>query len=475
MHRTLASTLALVALALPLTGCFEDVGDPPASSGDGDGDGDATGDGDGDPETSGGDQTTGDGDGDGDGDPDPGPQLLSSVPMDGDQNASREPYVFLHFDRPVSQATAMGRVLMSRDGLPSEPVVVTACPKPEPSCIAVTAPISFLPDGEHLGIDTPYQVTITAGFEDTEGNPTLSDQTVDYRTFSFQPEFFDDSALLGDETGGLAYDSESQALFLVGSSPGNFNGPRVRRIPLVNGGPGAATTWWELDNPPGGPYAYGLDLHNQQLFVSLTLAGRVVALDQIGAPLGSVVRFFEDPGLPPPHESLLEVTSVVRSEGGITYFSRTEQIDGSNWPGILAIDPDDAWSVFNSGANLWNGGDVMLAIGRVGGTEFLFAASGSTIYKFRTSDGVLAATYEIEVSDSAFDLEVDSEGRLWRGGQDSGVRVYDVSQNDEIVELAQRGGVTCGRMALRETLDLTEVYCTGFRRPAVISRIPVEL
>jgi ligand-binding sensor domain-containing protein len=102
----------------------------------------------------------------------------------------------------------------------------------------------------------------------------------------------------------------------------------------------------------------------------------------------------------------------------------------------------------------------------------LIASANGKLYKFRVSDGQLQAEYDIEPK-PARDLEIDSQGRLWYGTQD-GIWVYGIFENDQIVELAKRSGIPCGRIALREELPTIHAYCVDYRGAAVIHRVPID-
>lgn len=52
--------------------------------------------------------------------------------------------------------------------------------------------------------------------------------------------------------------------------------------------------------------------------------------------------------------------------------------------------------------------------------------------------------------------------------------VYNVTSNSEIVELAERDGIRCGRVALREEGTTVHAYCVGFRDEGVIGHLPID-
>jgi hypothetical protein len=491
MLRTMIrSPIALIAvtLSLPLltVGCFEDpigsrgsdgeTGD--GDSGDGDpttGDGDPT-TGDGDPTTGDGDPTTGDGDpGTGDGEPgDPGPQLVSSIPADGLLDAPLDPYFLLYFDRVVDPSKATGKVFASQAGGMQVPVSVQPCPDFDPTCVAGIYPMSFV-SGNGLPPDTEHQVVVGLGFEDPDGNPTTAEQVVTYKTFAYDANFFDDSSTFPNEVGGLSYDPGSQALFIVGVNSSEFYGPRVRKIPLPNGSPQPAFTVLEIAPGGGGPWTYGLDRYGNQLYVAMSYAGQVGVYASLNTNSLAEQMTLSTTSLPAPHSSLDEVWSTARSQDGRIYFAWGDFHGGINGSGIVYVDVAGGWTMFNSGQNLWgvSNDGVMITVGSVAAVEYLFASANGKIYKFRAADGMLMATYDVPASWGR-DLEIDSKGRLWYG-TGNGVYVYDVSSNNDIVELASRKGIRCGRMALREEGNLIHAYCVDFRGEAVISRVPIDL
>src|SRR5688572_11022203 len=130
--------------------------------------------------------------------------------------------------------------------------------------------------------------------------------------------------------------------------------------------------------------------------------------------------------------------------------------------------------MFHDGVGLWgvSSDGVMITVGMVNGVEYLFASADGMIYKFRVSDGQLQAQYQVQ-QDYGRDLEIDGQGRLWYGTQ-AGIWVFDVTDNDEIVEVAKRGGIRCGRMALREEPPTVHAYCVSYRDAAIIDHIPIE-
>ncbi|HLT38521.1 MAG TPA: hypothetical protein VK034_19675 [Enhygromyxa sp.] len=471
-------------MPLLASACFEDpatstetgteTGDGDGDPGDGDpGDGDP-GDGDGEPGDGDGEPGDGDGEpGDGDGEADPGPQIVSSTPNSDDQNAGLDPYFLLYFDRVVDDGDATGKVLVSQGGAAPTPVSIQPCPDLDPTCVAGLYPMALLQDGR-LPPDTNHEIIVTAGFEDPDGVETTVDQVVPFKTFPYEPNFFDDSSALPD-VGGIAYDPGSQSLFVSGVNSNEFYGPRVRRIPIPNGSPMPAATVLEVMPGGGGPWVYGLDRYGNQLFVPMTYAGQVRTYTNLGGAALTQVDLYDQTGLPEPNADVEEVWSVARSQDGRTFFSWGNFHGGVNGSGVMQVSQGGTWSMFNDGMNLWNNSDdgVMIVVGMVGNVEFLFASADGKLYKFRTADGQLAATYEVPQSWSR-DLEIDSQGRLWYATAYQGVYVYDVSADNQITELAKRGGLPCPRMALREQPNVMHVYCVG-THDAVISHLPVEL
>jgi hypothetical protein len=244
---------------------------------------------------------------------------------------------------------------------------------------------------------------------------------------------------------------------------------------MAGGNPQPALTVLEIMPTGGGPYAYGLDRYGNQLFVSMSYAGEAQSFGSLGMNMLTPVSTWSMSTLPEPHADLEEVWSVARSGDGRTFFAWGDFHTGVNGSGIMQQTMGGVWSMFNDGMNLWSPpvDGVMITVGMVAGTEVLIASSNDKLYKFRTSDGQLLAEYVVEPVGSR-DLEIDGQGRLWYGTQ-SGVYAFDVTDDNMIVELARRGGVPCGRMALREQPPVIHVYCVSYRDAAIIGHLTVEL
>jgi hypothetical protein len=350
------------------------------------------------------------------------------------------------------------------------------CPDFDPACLAGIYPISLLDPDNNLPSDTPHQIIVAAGFEDTDGIATAVDQVVDYKTFVYEPTFYDDSVALPEEVGGLAYNPGSDSLFVLGQNGAEFYGPRVRKIQLAGGNPEPAYTVLEVTPTDGGPPTYGLDRYGVQLLLSMTYAGEVHSYGGLGGLMLMPVSTWSTTTLAPPHDDVEEVWSSARGLDSRIYFAWGDFHGGVNGSGIIQQTMGGVWSMFNDGMALWGGQSndgVMITVGNIDGGEYLFASADGKIYKFRTSDNMLMAEYDVE-PDWARDMEIDGQGRLWYGTQNSGVFAFDVSDNDEIVEVARRGGVTCGRMAVREAPPFVHVYCVGYRDSAIISHLPIE-
>jgi hypothetical protein len=225
----------------------------------------------------------------------------------------------------------------------------------------------------------------------------------------------------------------------------------------------------------GGPWTYGLDRYGAQLLVSMSYAGEVRTYSNMSGNNLVQAAIYSTTGLAEPNADVEEVWSTARAQDGRTFFAWGDFHGGVNGHGILQRTTGGMWSMFETGDNLWNNSPdgVMLTAGIVGGTEYLFASADSVLYKFRVSDNKLITQYDLEISDWARDMEIDSKGNLWYGG-DGGVWAFDVSGDTHSV-LAARGGVECSRMALREEGATTHVYCVRFRDPAVIGHLPVDL
>ena len=202
-----------------------------------------------------------------------GPQIISSLPANGDQAASLSPFAFLTFDRTVSFSSALGKITVSSTKAPTPVAVQTfPCPSGDVACIAIQYPMSFstnnqLPGG--LGVT----ITLSKDFADTNGVKNTVDQTVAYKTFSYDPAFFDDSTVQSGETGGIDFDSTSNALFLGGTD--GQNAGYVRKIPFTGMAPQPAVTVAKPVTMGGGPEIYGLDINGGVLYLAETYAGKV--------------------------------------------------------------------------------------------------------------------------------------------------------------------------------------------------------
>jgi hypothetical protein len=467
LHR-LALTFVPVVL---LFGCFEDpiVGDG-ENSGDSSGDGD--GDGDGDPGDGDGDGDGDPGDGDGDGDAQLGPQLVSSFPATGEQQAGIEGFFLLTFDRVVSASDATGKILASQGGAEPVPVVIMPCPNLDPACLAGLYPVSFAPDGD-LPSDTVHQIIVEADFPDTDGLTNANDQVVDFRTFFYQSDWFQDAGSF-EEVGGIAYHPQTEALFVsVHDTNVNPQGPIIRRIAIPGGNPQPAVSVAMPMQMCCGPWSYGLDRTGDQLFSSMSYGAAVAVLNIAGAGLDEV-EIIAAPPLAAPYDTLDEVDAVARASDGRFLFAFGTYFGGPDRIGVVQRDVQQQWSLFNDGKDLWedDGPGTTLAIGLIANIEYLFVHNADTIYQFRLSDNELVQEHVLE--EITFDPHMQVEGnRLFFGDRD-GLIVYQVDANG-FTELARRGGLDAGRFAVRMADQTAHVYYAEYRGDPIIGYTRIDL
>jgi hypothetical protein len=399
-----------------------------------------------------------------------GPQIVMSLPADGDLVAGLDGYFLLHFDRVVSTADAVGHIFVSQNGSEAQPISPMPCPPDaDPTCIAGVFPMEFVdPASGRLPGGTPHTVTVEAAFPDPDGMVNTMDQVVAFTTFEYESNFYDDSAVLSEEFGGIAYDEGSESLFLVGS---DGDACRVRRIPIPGGVPGSAST---AANPTGAYLCYGMDAIAGQLFVSGSYTDNVFRYSNLGdANLDPSEVVFANPPLPPPLADLSEVWSVARG-GGSTFFSHGEFTGGTEDTSILRLSDVGEWSEFESGENLWDNADGVVIEGAdIGGTEYLVVAAAETIFKFRIADGALISQSDPGLVDYAPDLHVDSAGRLWIG-TGAGVRVLDI-EDDSYDVIDQRLGFRANRIALREDGSTVNVYFVDYRGQGIVGHVAIDL
>ncbi len=399
-----------------------------------------------------------------------GPRLETSTPMDGDLDAGLDGYFLLHFDRPISQNDALGHIFVTQDG--GDPVLVAPQPCPpdaDPQCVAGIFPAAFVdPDSGDLPGSTDHSIIVDAGLPDIDGNTNTLEQVVEFRTFQFTANFHDDSATLSGELGGLVYDAEQDALFLAGTTAGGGD-CIVRRVDIVGEAASPGVTVATPVPQGGGPYCYGMQLYEGTLFVDMSYSGDVRAYTNIAAAnLNPFEIVIADPTLPSPHDSLNQV--VATAQVGERRFFSFGSFFGGPQPYAILEQTGGAWSVFQTGANLWpQNAEVSIATGSVGGTQYMFAHSGDNLFKFRVSDATLVGEVEVENSYDP-DVEVDSFGRVYVG-TNNGFFVYD---GDDLSELERRNGVSAGRIAIDAEASSTVVYFARYRDPALVGRMVIE-
>jgi hypothetical protein len=406
-----------------------------------------------------------------------------SVPADGDLAAPLDPYFFVYFDRVVGVNDAVGKISVAQNG--GMPAVISPMPCPpdaDPTCIAGLYPESFSdPMTGRLPANTAHTITVAADFPDPDGMVNTMDQTVAFTTFDFTANFFDDTANITDEIGGIAYDEGSQALFIVGLPAGGGDAI-VRRIPIPGGVAGAATTVATPLSMGGGPYAYGVDAIGGQLYVSMSYSGDVRRYSNLSAASlnATEVIFGPSTGLAAPDDTLLQVQSVAIA-GGLTLFGRG--LFGRGYflatdPGyeLLARNAGGTFSIYEDGSNLWDDADWYgsnIVAGTVDGSEMLYVAASTGIFKFRVADGSMLGSIEPEFDLYAADLHLDSNDHLFVG-TGSGVHVFDAA-SDSLDAITSREGLDASRIALREEGNTVHVYYHRFRGEAIIGVVPIDL
>lgn len=399
-----------------------------------------------------------------------GPQLVTSQPEAGDLDAGIDGFFLLNFDRPVAQDDALGNIFVTQDGGEPQIVGVQPCPPDaNPQCVAGIFPAAFT-DSETNDLPgaTDHTIIISADLPDLDGNTNTQDQVVDFRTFDFTNNFFDDSGAIGSELGGLAYDTTNDALFVAGI--GTASGDCIiRRINIVGGNPTPATTVATPVAMGGGPFCYGMDFYEDRLLVSMSYSGDVRVYDELdAADLNPFEGIISDPTLPTPHDNLQQVVAAAQV-GPRRFFSFASFFGGPQPYAVLELNAG-TWSIFQDGTNLWEQDDeVSIATGIVDGTPHLFAHTGSDLFKFRLSDATLVDQTEI-ASGFNSDLVTDEFGRLYVG---MGSR-FQIIDGDDLSILEERNGLDTGRIAIDAEMDSATVYYTRYRDAAVIGRMLVN-
>lgn len=402
-----------------------------------------------------------------------GPQLVRSTPGSGETEASIEPFALLYFDRPVSFASAAGKIRASNTLVPDPaPLTTMGCPDADPTCVAIIYPDSFRDpssNGNRLPGGSLHTVVVDKSFADPDGNTNDLDQSTSYTTFPYDLRFVDDSNVVQQESGGLDYDPVSQSLFACGLESFQNQNFIIRRIPLPGGAPGMPETAAIVDTTnTGGPYSYGLDIYQDRLFVAGSYQSRVYEYPQPGSGLPAQPPIVHhQTGLPMPNDTLVNVDSTAAVDG-ILLFGSTAYAGG---PMTALVSRDMA-----GGFSIWMDLDASFDIS----SGFTIAAgaddagSGSVVYVGIEGDGTIlkvdAETKAIvnqHVHEAGLydgQLRVDSRGRLYVG-TGSGVWVYDTSGTAGFTEIRSHRGLDAGRIALREEGEITHVYFMRFRDP----------
>jgi hypothetical protein len=401
-----------------------------------------------------------------------GPRIIDSIPASGDLAAPINGAFRIYFDRIVSTNDAVGHLYVSQGGNDPVPVAPQLCPPDaDPTCIAGVFPASFLVDNRLPG-GTQHQIIVDAGFPDLDDVTNTMDQVIDFTTFDFQNNVYDDSGFYDTERGGLVYDPIGEDLYIGGVSGGNCV---IRRLPVPGGVIGTAETVATLSGG-GGPYCYGLDLYEGRLMVPMSYGGYVQVYDDLTLSSFDGTGFVLGPGtsLQAPHDDLDEVWSTVYA-GGRYLISFGNFHTGDSGTGIVGLTLPDAWTLFQSGQNLWQPGQfasegVDITVGQAGATNYVFAlSSGDGLFRLRLSDGVLQGSLDTG-SINAPDVFVDGYERLYVAGG-SGLTVYDA---DDFSILATRSGIDTGRIAVVAGPSSATVYYMGYRDEAVIGRMTLD-
>ncbi|MCC6553144.1 MAG: hypothetical protein IT372_09010, partial [Polyangiaceae bacterium] len=355
-----------------------------------------------------------------------GPQLVSSIPADGDMQASLSPYVLLYFDRPVSFASATGKIVVSNDAHPDPtPVQTFPCPDNDPTCVAAVYPDTFAapPGSSTLPGSTQHTVTIDKSFPDPDGKTNDVDTTIRYTTFPYDPNFFDDSAAINSEAGGLDYDPASNAIFVCGEGPA-AQGIAVRKIQLQGDTPSGVTTAADLNVQ----LCYGVDAFNGTLHVNATYGDTIFRYGDTSGPTLPQPSTFNATGLPAPNDVLGEVRTTAMMNG-LLYAASGSYHGGPAMSGVLRMTAAGGWEVFVEGAAVGYDPEmgVGIAIDQASGHLYIAAESTAKIYKVRIGDKQLVNSQDLG-DGGAYDivLRVDSSGRLYVGSS-SGLVVYDTS------------------------------------------------
>jgi hypothetical protein len=409
-----------------------------------------------------------------------GPKLVKSVPANGDGQAGLDPFFLLYFDRPMSYSDATGKISVSSDQVPTPTYAqVGPCPDGDATCVAGVFPMAFLDPSNTNGGRLPggikHTITIDKSYKDPNGNALDADIAVTFTTFKYQNNFYDDSATLAQEVGGIDYDPSSQALFLCGLDSSNQT-LYVRRIPLSGGVAGTATTFHKPDVVnTGGPYCYGLDIYDKTLLVSHTYGDRGLvynALDQSFAPNGPSQILGPTTGLAAPDDGLHNIHSMVTytppGVGPIFLVAPGYYLGYPQSSGLFGFIAGQWSIVLPSTGNFDASQGFTIARGVDSQGVHIYLAAQNKIYKYRLSDQMLENTHTL--TDQVYDpqLRTDSQGRLYVGDDNDGITVFDTSGQSGFKQLAKRGGLRSGRFGIVESGTNVDVYYIGFRSKGII-------
>ncbi|HWB78628.1 MAG TPA: hypothetical protein VG755_26870 [Nannocystaceae bacterium] len=390
-----------------------------------------------------------------------GPQIVMSIPSDGDTHAPLGQFFLVYFDRVVGIDDAVGHIYVSQDGGDPMPISPMPCPPDaDPTCIAGIFPASFLDDDGNLPGGTAHTIVVGAGFPDPDGNMNTMDQSIAFTTFEYEPTFFDDSDAFSNEFGGLAYSPAAATLYLVGEQAGG-GGCLVRGVRLVDGAPQPAES---VAQPSGSSLCYGADAFNDELWVAGSYSSSVYRYDVSGVPL-PLVETITSPMLPPPLDNLDEVWSTAPSAGGVL-FAHGEFFGATENSSILQR-ANGTWSEWKNDSDWSNANGVTIA-SIDGGT--VYALADGQIFSMDET-GLVIAQSQLDILVYDDDLHVDSAGRVWIGTE-SGVYVLDGGTFEQI---DARLGFSASRIALREDGNTVHVYFARFRDVAVVGHVAFEL
>jgi hypothetical protein len=402
------------------------------------------------------------------------PVLVKSVPANGDLQADLGGTFLLYFDRPMSYAAATGKIKISSAQAPT-PVFsqVYPCPDMDATCVAGAFPSAFMdqsqPNANRLPGGVQHTIVIDKSFKDPDGVALGTDITVTFTTFEYNPSFFDDSATLAKEVGGLDYDPVSQALFMVGLDANN-TAPTVRRLPLVGDQPGTPTNFHKpVTSGTGGPYCYGLDIYGGTLYLSHTYGNRVIVYGTLGQPAGipsSIIG--PQTSLWAPNDSLTNIHGVVPlAQGQLLVLASGYYLGYSPWEGVIGLS-NQQWSIWKQAPGFYDPSTGFALTRAIQGTdEWLYLQANDSIYKIRAADGTVVNSHKLDAATANAQLRTDSQGRLYLADNNR-FEVFDTSGTQGFTRVATRNGLRAGRFGLVEAGSTVTAYYVGFRDSGVI-------